>query len=212
MGRNWGLKHRIRKPHPLAVAGKWLGGIVLVVVVTTALLGFGLPYAAGAKWLTVLSGSMTPTLDVGGLVLVWPIDDGAIKEGDIIAFHPPTDPEVIVAHRVIEVRDTVPRSFQTKGDANEDADSYTVEAAAVVGEVRFHVAGAGRTADRIKDFAGSQWVFPVFLGLPGALIIASEMRTIASALDPRTRRSERWKEMEEKRRKKRRALMKNHTG
>ncbi len=183
--------------------GKWLGGLVLGVAVITLILGVLVPYSFGGKWLRVMSGSMMPELEPNGLVLTWPVGADSIETGDIIVYCPSTDSDAIVAHRVIEVIDGETLSFQTKGDANEEPDGYTVMANDVVGEVHFHIAGLGRTVDRIRDFTTGSFGFILLLGLPGALIIAIEIRNMYFSLDPQKRREQRWIEMEKKRMKRR---------
>ncbi len=187
----------------LKLLGKWLGGLVVGIAVIVLILGILVPYSFGGKWLRVMSGSMMPVLEPNGLVLTWPVDTDSIKTGDIIVYHPSTDSDAIVAHRVIEVINGESLSFQTKGDANEEPDGYTVGADEIVGEVHFHIAGLGRTVDNMRDFVTGSFGFMLLLGLPGALIIAIEIRNMYFSFDRQKRREQRWKEMEKKRMKRR---------
>ena len=147
----------------------------------------------------ILSGSMTPALEVGGLALTWPVDPGTVKVSDVITYEAPADPDVMVAHRVIELLDGESLSFQTKGDANEEADSYIVEAEHVTGKVRFHIARLGYAIGYTRDLARTRLGFGLLLGVPGALIIAAELRNILIYLDPRKRRKKMREERERKR-------------
>jgi signal peptidase I len=64
-------------------------------------------------WLPVLSGSMTPLLLIGDMVLVESISPENIKLGDIIVFK---DFDKLVVHRVIQKYKDGSKSFLQKGD------------------------------------------------------------------------------------------------
>ena len=99
-----------------------------------------LPRLTGAIPLTVLSGSMEPTIPVGSVVFVQPIDPHDIRPGDVITFQAAPGSDELVTHRVIKVqRETVPLSFVTKGDANKGKDLDPTPMGAVHGRVWFHV-------------------------------------------------------------------------
>ena len=94
-----------------------------------------LPTLLGYERYVIVSGSMVPTIPVGSVVYdeVAPVDD--IEVGDIITFVPPPEYDIDdpVTHRVVEVgvageNSSHPgvRLFRTKGDANEDADAWTM--------------------------------------------------------------------------------------
>lgn len=102
---------------------KWVTNIVLVLVVLIAILGLLLPAIFSSRLVIVYSGSMEPALPVGSLVVMSPVEPTSIMVGDIIAFNPPANPDVIICHRVIEVTDGESPAFCTKGDANEVPDT-----------------------------------------------------------------------------------------
>ena len=183
-------------------SAKWLGNIILGLVILVLTFVFLLPYAfAGCKWIMVLSGSMEPTLQVGGLALARPVDPAVVQVGDIIFYEAPPDPDVMVAHRVIEVLGGESLSFQTKGDASEDPDVYMVRPKDVLGRICFHIPYLGYGVDRLRDLARTRLGFGLLLILPGMLIIGIEVRNISSALNPRKRREERRRERIKGRRK-----------
>ena len=85
----------------------------------------------GAGSYVVLSGSMEPAIAAGSLVYV--ADTGDYQPGDVVTY---THDGRTVTHRVVV---ETPGGYETKGDANDDRDSYTVERSAVRGEVVFEV-------------------------------------------------------------------------
>jgi len=147
----------------------------IVLIGTAILLGVGIVFAPRVGWRvdTVLSGSMSPALDVGGAVITQPVAPNTIEVGDIITFHSPIDGR-LVTHRVIAIQEKSPRYFQTKGDANEDADPYLVPAENMVGQVKFHIPLLGYIANFVKTPLG----FILSLGVPGLILVGLEVRNI----------------------------------
>jgi signal peptidase len=97
-----------------------------------AVAGFGLALLAPAvfhvMYVVVLSGSMTPAMPVGSLAVVRSTDPEEVLIGDAITFSSQAYAEVLITHRVVEIvadKSGSPR-FRTKGDANEEDDSYLV--------------------------------------------------------------------------------------
>jgi signal peptidase len=97
-----------------------------------AAVGVGLVAAAFAvlsgNWQVqpVLSGSMRPALDPGGVIIVQRVPISEVKVGDVIVFHRPDQSSMVVAHRVIAA--TVlgdGLQVSTKGDANSVADEWS---------------------------------------------------------------------------------------
>jgi len=190
---------RYRRSEAIKGLLKRLGNVILVFVILALVLGVLLPFLVGGKWVMILSGSMTPALEVGGLALTWPVDPATVKVDDIITYEAPAGPDVMVAHRVMEVLDGESLGFQTKGDANEERDSYIVGAKDVIGKVRFHIPRLGYATGYTRDLARTRLGFGLLLGIPGALIIAAEVRNILSYLDPRKRRKKMREERERRR-------------
>lgn len=129
------------------------------------------PHFLNWQFEAILSGSMSPALDTGELVVVFPVNPNAIQIGDIIVFHPPREPDTLIVHRVVAIESGSPLSFQTKGDANPSADAYLVPAYNVVGKVRFHIPLLGH----FTRFAQSTLGFILLLAIPGTIIIALEL-------------------------------------
>ena len=86
-----------------------------------------IPKGFGYNPLVVISGSMEPTLKVGGLLYYEEIDINDFKEKDILVYELK---DHIISHRVIEHLDN---GFITKGDANNSYDSSIVSDNQVLG-------------------------------------------------------------------------------
>ncbi len=132
---------------------------------------------------------MDPTLKVGGIVAAQPVNPQAIEVGDIITYYSPQLGKTIV-HRVIEKhmdnelhasRESYAGSglyFITQGDANSAPDSELVPAQNVVGKVSAHVPLLGY----VSQFAKTPFGSVLFLALPGAMIVATEIKNIRDEL------------------------------
>ncbi|MGH7776513.1 MAG: signal peptidase I [Candidatus Dormibacterales bacterium] len=112
-------------------------GLTLLLIVGSASLAIALAlHVLGFMDLTVVSPSMTPAIPEGSLVLVRPVQANQVHVGDVISFHPPTEPAIIVTHRVVgRELDSHPALFITKGDANPAPDGWRVPAQGKVAEV-----------------------------------------------------------------------------
>ena len=111
--------------------------LVLLSILTLILLfNFIIPVITGStQLLIVLSGSMHPVMRVGDMVVVESKSPDEIHAGDVIAYNDPGGtPNVMITHRVLSITEGEERLFQTKGDANEEQDSYMVPASKLVGE------------------------------------------------------------------------------
>ncbi len=128
----------VRRPLPVRAGALLLwtvGGLLLGLC-----LAITIPYLFGFRSLTVMSGSMVPTLRVGDVVVVRQISPTSARIGDVVTFRDPTDPTRLLTHRVrkIEISDGVVR-FVTKGDANTSVESWKVPASGTIGRVAYHV-------------------------------------------------------------------------
>ena len=86
-----------------------------------------IPKLFGYNPLVVISGSMEPTLKVGGSLYYEEIDINDFKEKDILVYELK---DHIISHRVVEHLDN---GFITKGDANNSYDSSIVSDNQVLG-------------------------------------------------------------------------------
>ncbi|MEX5299012.1 signal peptidase I [Kocuria sp. CPCC 205292] len=134
-----------RTVHPLLVLALTAVAALLLAVVVV-------PLALGWVPLTVLSGSMEPTVPTGSQVVVAPLegeDDAAgLSTGDVVTFMPRPDDPTLVTHRIVGVAvdGEGRRSFTTRGDANAVPDAEPVTATQLRGLVKYHVPWAGYAA------------------------------------------------------------------
>src|ERR1700722_8135283 len=115
-----------------------LNAVLGVSVSVSALAVFGW-YLSGGRLMVMTTPSMCPTVCVGSLVAIQPLE-GALHPGELVSFRPPGQSSTFT-HRVIKVEDN--GSFTTKGDAEASPDPWVVPPSDVVGRVSFTVAGLG---------------------------------------------------------------------
>ena len=101
----------------------------------------------GHPVMTIISGSMTPTIAVGDIVVDAPVTAAQASHfqvGQIISFRAaPGSPEIIT-HRIVAVRvQDGAVSYITKGDANNTADATPRPASDVIGLYRFAIPRGG---------------------------------------------------------------------
>ena len=111
---------------------------VLCMLITLLVVAF-VPRLFGFTGTTVVTGSMTPSIQPGDVVLVTPLDE--YYQDHVILFPNPAHPEQQIMHRVYEVRDD--GLLVTKGDANADTDSTPVDPATVIGVGRILIPEIG---------------------------------------------------------------------
>jgi len=127
----------------------------------------------------VFTGSMEPTLNVGGVVAIRPVDLLAVEVGDITTYKAPIEPDLIVTHRVVEViNDGGSLGFRTKGDANSNSDDFAIPQENIMGRSCLYIRLFGHLAKFVKTLLG----FILCLIVPGALIIWGEGKEIAAII------------------------------
>lgn len=132
------------------------------------------PMLMGFKEMAVLSGSMEPTIPVGSIVYVKPLDDPTQLEPGDICTYTLSDGETMVTHRVVSV-DPETSTLITKGDANETEDG-AVAFSQVYGETKFHLPYLGYIAMNIKTPTGIMVVC-------GVLVVVILLNFIPAIID-----------------------------
>lgn len=128
---------------------------VLVLVAGAAVVLIVLPKLTHGMTLTVLSGSMTPRIPVGSVVLVVPADPETLRVGDVATYQTAPGKAEFITHRIVDIdTTTTPMSFTFKGDANPGADLEPVPAGAIRGELWFHVPYLGAIRDSLQTGGG----------------------------------------------------------
>ena len=130
------------------VARTWLWFIAGCVVVTL------LPMLLGWRPYVVQSGSMTPRIDVGDVVLASPESDPAALLGRVTVFDDPEKNGLVKTHRVITLNDD--GTMVTKGDANPTPDTATITIDDVRGLGRLLVSFVGLPMIWVQT---GQWLF-----------------------------------------------------
>lgn len=119
---------------------------VVVTALIVVLAALVVAYSYGIRPYVVLSGSMEPALQVGGLCIVnerASFDD--VREGDIIVFERGGGERgggggERVIHRVIAVSSS---GFVTKGDANDESDGLSTTRANFIGSLLVYAGNVG---------------------------------------------------------------------
>jgi signal peptidase I len=160
--------------------------MLLTSVIAGALALIVVPKATGGRPLTVLSGSMTGTYDIGDVVVVKPADTDELGVGDVITFQPVSDDPALTTHRIESISfGSEGRSFITRGDANNTADLSPVEPGQVVGEVWYSVPLVGY----LSVWVAGDWVRLAIDMVAVALLLYGGW-FLASGLVDRRRRAE----------------------
>jgi signal peptidase len=116
-----------------------------------ALIGFAagmlgvvtLPSVFGYQSLTVVSGSMEPTLGVGSVVIDKVISPLDARPGDIVTFKDPLKPRQLT-HRLQKMRVEGDTAYMTTlGDANDVPERWTVPVDGQIGRVVAHLPKLG---------------------------------------------------------------------
>lgn len=127
---------------------------------------------------TIISPSMTGTLNVYDVVFTMRVDTDKLKEGDIITFYSTNSffGGTPITHRIIEIVN-VPESgkmFRVKGDANPKADEEKVIPSNVVGKVLFKIPQLGR----VQFFLASKGGWIIAIMIPALVIISYDIYKI----------------------------------
>lgn len=151
---------------------KWIL-IAEVIISAVLLVGLLVPLPGKIELKIVQSGSMSPRLPVGSVVVVMPEVD--YKVGDIITFGKDTKKRIPTTHRIAKIeRENGSVRYVTKGDANEEADSGKTQYTAVIGKVVGTIPRLGY----ILDFARSRKGFAFMVVIPALFVMLDEIITI----------------------------------
>ncbi|GHH98289.1 signal peptidase I SipW [Neobacillus kokaensis] len=144
--------------------------LCMIVLVVSAKISGGTPKVFGYELMSVLSGSMEPSIKTGSIIAVKPISNvSQLKKGDVITFKAADSPDTLITHRIIEVqkvKDSL--QFVTKGDNNDSKDSSAVTSDRVVAKYSgFTIPFLGQLFEFMQSKTGAIWLMIV----PGVLLI-----------------------------------------
>ena len=103
------------------------------------------PSFLGYSSLTIETGSMSGTMEIGDMIIIK--DTGDYKIGDIVTFMP-DGATIPTTHRIINYTET--GEFVTKGDANNIKDTDTATKDQIYGEVVLHLPKLGQFASWVR--------------------------------------------------------------
>ena len=123
-----------------------------------------IPIIWGYKPLVIISGSMEPTLKVGGILYYKEINTNEYKKNDIVVFK---SKKYLISHRIVEITND---GFITKGDANKNIDINKVIFTKALGKgTNWSIPYIGYYADFIYK---NKWILVIVLVI---LIINSKL-------------------------------------
>lgn len=111
------------------------GMIVPIIIVSTLVYFYSGYFRLYA--IAIASGSMSPKIYKGDVVIIDQSIPHTIDEGDVIAYR---HGDIIVVHRVVKKQKN--RSsfiYYTKGDANENIDNLVIEDDMILGKVKYKI-------------------------------------------------------------------------
>jgi signal peptidase I len=149
----------------------WLAiglGVGLLAAVT-------LPSVFGYQSLTVVSGSMEPTLHVGSVVIDEVISPLDARPGDIVTFKDPLRPRQLT-HRLQRMRVDGDTAYMTTlGDANDVPEHWTVKTDGHIGRVVAHLPKLGYARAALSTRYARLGVLGAVLAL-GAFVLVDMWR------------------------------------
>jgi signal peptidase I len=112
--------------------------------VLAILLAAAAPLAIGDRSYVVRSGSMTPAIDTGDVVVVKPIASLEARVGQVVTFKDPDGSGRLISHRARAIhREGNQVKFTTQGDANTGQEHWSVPVTGKVGKVLYRLPKLG---------------------------------------------------------------------
>lgn len=129
------------------------------------------PRIFGYHTLTMLTGSMSPLINPGDVVVTKPVPASEIKVGDIITYHIPVEDQRVETHRVIELNTGQDGSIvvQTKGDANSGKDPWLATISSPT--VDRHVATIPHVGQALRFLRQPVILNTLMYGAPAVLVV-----------------------------------------
>jgi len=112
--------------------------LLLVGGITAAIVVF---WAQGGRWFIVETPSMGEAMPVGTLVVTTPVAVTSLSVGDIITFHPPSEPSRIYSHRITRIDPNA--VVHTRGDINGAEDPWGLQETNIIGRATAVLPGWG---------------------------------------------------------------------
>ena len=110
----------------LGIIKKYICRIIYILLIIYLLIF--IPTIIGYKPLVVISGSMEPTLKVGGLLYYEKYNYDEYEKGDILIYQ---YDDHVISHRIYDITDN---GIITKGDANNTYDNLVIKEENILGK------------------------------------------------------------------------------
>ena len=163
------------RPAVVPAAARKTGSFLTTVMLAAAVAAFLFlavgPRVLGYQTSTMLTGSMSPLINPGDVVVTVPAPVASIAVGDIITYGIPVEDHRVETHRVIEVlsNEDGTTAVRTKGDANSGADPWT---ATLQGEgVHRHVLTVPYVGNAIRALRQPLVLNTLVYGAPAVLVM-----------------------------------------
>ena len=164
----------------LAVAGKVLNFVVLMIAVFAALVLIVVPRVTGSEAYTVLTNSMAPNFPPGTFLVVKPADFVELKYGDVVTFQMYSGRPDVETHRIVGFGATQEgeKTLITRGDNNGVNDAEPVRELQMKGKLFYAVPYVGYAANALGNADRNLWVTLGAAGLIGygALLVVKGVR------------------------------------
>jgi signal peptidase len=140
----------VRRMRAGAVLAWSVGGFCFAILL--AAVG---PMALGARTYTVQSGSMSPAIRTGDVIVSERIPPAEAEVGDIVTFRDPAGGGDLITHRARVVERQGSRvSFVTRGDANNNFERWSVSAGGEIGRTAYRIPLLGYPLSAIGSTLG----------------------------------------------------------
>ena len=154
---------------------------ICFIVIIFAFIAISSKFSIGGfKLLVVKSGSMEPAIKVGSMVIDKNFDNYNIN--DIITFKNSENPLETTTHRIVGMEyQGSTKLFETKGDANDAADSDKTAQSNILGKVILAVPYFGYAVTFARTMPG----LIIFIIIPALIIIIDEIMKIRAEVRKR---------------------------
>ena len=123
---------------------------ILLILIYVAVKGISTrsePEIFNYKLYYVDSGSMSPTIDIGSLIIVEKKETAVIDLQDIVTFR--TESGTVVTHRLVG-ESSISSEYITRGDANDSDDPSALKKESIIGKVVFTIPYIGYFFSMLK--------------------------------------------------------------
>lgn len=158
---------------------EWLIFLILIIILFLVASPL-LPTKEYISTHVVSTGSMEPEIKTGSIVLS-SLEIDEINKGDIIVFTSPTNEEITIVHRVMQIEK---EEYITKGDNNDNEDDWIVFKSNIKGKVFFTIPNLGYAIQWMKTPIG----FITIIIVPALLFILTMIKKIKEGINEEVER------------------------